>query len=170
MFQYISKLIYGTWYSSSLCISSKICLLCGPTLFKFAIRIHIRILFHISDYNPIQREMHRTLKTVKSSTVYSATVFWIRIHRIRMFLGLTTDLSQRYGSGSFYYQAKIVRKTLVPTVLWLLYDFLSLKNDVNVPSKSNKQKQIICCWRLEEHCRNSTIRIRIRIRIRNRIH
>jgi hypothetical protein len=25
-------------------------------------------------------------------------------------------------------------------VLWLLYDFTSLKNDVNVPSKSNKQK------------------------------
>ncbi len=25
--------------------------------------------------------------------------------------------SQRYGSGSFYYQAKIVRKTLIPTVL-----------------------------------------------------
>jgi hypothetical protein len=28
---------------------------------------------------------------------------------------------------------------LIPTVLSLLYDFLSLKNDVNVPSKSNKQ-------------------------------
>ncbi len=28
------------------------------------------------------------------------------------------------------HQAKIVRKTLIPTVLWLLYDFLSLKNDV----------------------------------------
>ncbi len=32
------------------------------------------------------------------------------------------------GSGSFYHQAKIVRKTLIPTVLWLFYDFLSLKN------------------------------------------
>ncbi len=31
------------------------------------------------------------------------------------------------GSGSFYYQAKIVRKTLVHTDLSLLYDFLSLK-------------------------------------------
>jgi hypothetical protein len=48
--------------------------------------------------------------------------------------------SQRYGSRSFYHQAKIVRKTLIPTVLWLLFDFLSLKNDVNVPSKSNRQK------------------------------
>ncbi len=43
------------------------------------------------------------------------------------------------GSGSFYHQAKIARKTLIPTVLWLLLDFLSLKNDINVPSKSNKQ-------------------------------
>ncbi len=40
--------------------------------------------------------------------------------------------SQRYGSGPFYHQAKIVRKTLIPTVLWLLFDFLSLKNDENV--------------------------------------
>ncbi len=27
------------------------------------------------------------------------------------------SISTRYGSGSFYYQAKIVRKTLIPTVL-----------------------------------------------------
>ncbi len=46
----------------------------------------------------------------------------------------------RSGSGSFYHQAKIVRKTLIPTVLWLLYDFLSLKNDVNLAPRSNKQK------------------------------
>jgi hypothetical protein len=33
-------------------------------------------------------------------------------------------------------------------------DFLSLKNDVNVPSKRNKHenfKLIIFCWRLEGH-------------------
>jgi hypothetical protein len=29
----------------------------------------------------------------------------------------------RNGSGSIYNQAKIVRKTLIPTVLRLLYDF-----------------------------------------------
>ncbi len=44
------------------------------------------------------------------------------------------------GSGSFYHQAKIVRKTLIPTALWLLFDFLSLKNYVNVPSKRSEQK------------------------------
>jgi hypothetical protein len=30
------------------------------------------------------------------------------------------------------------RKTLISTVFGLLYDFLFLKNDVNVPSKGNK--------------------------------
>ncbi len=42
------------------------------------------------------------------------------------------SISQRYGSGPGYFcqLAKIVRKTLIPTVLWLLLDFLSLKNDV----------------------------------------
>jgi hypothetical protein len=64
--------------------------------------------------------------------------------------------SQWYGSGSesFYHQAKIIRKTLIPTVLWLLLDFLSMKNDINVPSKRNKQKNlfkklVFFCWRLE---------------------
>ncbi len=60
--------------------------------------------------------------------------------------------SQRYGSGSFNHQAKIVRKTLIYTVLWLFLDFRSYKNDVNVPSKSNKQKKmfrIVFCWLLE---------------------
>ncbi len=57
---------------------------------------------------------------------------------------LSGYVSQRCGfkSGSFHHQAKIVRKTLISTVLWLLYDFLSLKNDVNVSLKSNKQKTI----------------------------
>jgi hypothetical protein len=37
------------------------------------------------------------------------------------------SVSQRYGSrsgsGPFYHQAKLVRKTLIPIVRWLLYDF-----------------------------------------------
>jgi hypothetical protein len=52
------------------------------------------------------------------------------------------------GSGSFYHHAIIVRKTLNPTI----FD-LSLKKDVNVPSKSNEQKKIknklVFCWHLE---------------------
>jgi hypothetical protein len=57
-----------------------------------------------------------------------------------MFPGSGSDSSQRSRSGSVYQQAKIVRKTLIPTVLWLLNDFLSFKNYVNVVSKSYKQK------------------------------
>ncbi len=58
------------------------------------------------------------------------------------------SISQRYGSGSLYQQAKIVRKILIPTVLWLLLDFLSFKKDVNIPSKSNKKKNLLLAsWR-----------------------
>ncbi len=57
------------------------------------------------------------------------------------------------GSGSLNHQA-ILRKTVISTVLWLLYDFLSLKTDINVPSNSKKQENFrirIC---------NSDVRIR----------
>ncbi len=64
------------------------------------------------------------------------------------------SISQRYGSGSksgsFYHQAKIIRKTLIPTALTSFWLFI-FQNDVNAPSKRNKQK--------------TRIRIRIRIRI-----
>jgi hypothetical protein len=52
------------------------------------------------------------------------------------------SVSQRYGSGSFYHQAKIVTsKTTLDTSCYVtFYDFLSLKNYVNLPSKSNEQK------------------------------
>jgi hypothetical protein len=69
------------------------------------------------------------------------------------------SISQSYGSGSgsdsgsgfFYQKAKIVRKTLFATVLCLLLDFLSLKNDENVPSNSNKKKNLkmFFCLHLE---------------------
>ncbi len=42
------------------------------------------------------------------------------------------SVSQRYGSGSFHNEAKILRKTWISTALWLLTDFLAMKNDVNV--------------------------------------
>ncbi len=57
------------------------------------------------------------------------------------------------GSGSFYHHAKIVRKTFDSYYFVTLFDFLSLKNDVNVASKSNKQnnciKKLVFCWHLE---------------------
>ncbi len=44
------------------------------------------------------------------------------------------SVSHKYGSGSgsFHHQTKIVRKTLISTILWHFHDFLSLYNDVNV--------------------------------------
>jgi hypothetical protein len=67
----------------------------------------------------------------------------IRIHESQVWIRIRILLSS----------SKIVRKTLIPTVFLLLFDFLSLKNDVIVPSKSNKQKiffsKLIFCWRIE---------------------
>jgi hypothetical protein len=69
----------------------------------------------------------------------------IRIRRIRTGMLLRPPGSecgyiiQRCGSGSFYHHAKIVRKPC----FMILFDFLSLKNYVNVPSKSRyKHKNI----------------------------
>jgi hypothetical protein len=73
------------------------------------------------------------------------------------------SVSQRYGSVSSHHQAKTVRKSLTSTVfnvLYLLYDFLSVKNDVNVPSKSKKQKTFGI---LKVNDKKSKIRIRILI-------
>ncbi len=89
------------------------------------------------------------------TTAPSITVHRERFHpvlriRIRIFLStLDSDLlSQRdgSGSGSFSDHAKIIRKILFPTVLWLFYGFLSLKNEVNIPSKSKKLKNV-ASWR-----------------------
>ncbi len=63
------------------------------------------------------------------------------------------SISQRYGSrsrsgsGSFCHQAKIVRKTLIPIALWLIFYFLSFVAILVVTDE------------------NSRIRIRIRIHL-----
>ncbi len=82
------------------------------------------------------------------------------------------SISQRHGSGtgsgseSFYHHANIARKTLIPTFMLLLFDFLPLKNDVNVPSKRNQQKNfllnLIFVGLLKVNDENGRIRIRIR--------
>ncbi len=60
-----------------------------------------------------------------------------------MFLGLLDpDPDPLVRSMDPDHKAKIVRNTLVSAVLRLLFDFLSLKNDVNVPLKSNKQENL----------------------------
>ncbi len=67
-----------------------------------------------------------------------------------------------YGSGSFHHQAKKVRKTFIFSVLWL-YDFLSEKTDVNVPSKSNRPKTyyfLLASWNLKATVKKSRIMTR----------
>ena len=68
-----------------------------------------------------------------SSAMPLEAVLQIRIHRIHMFFGPpgSGSTSQRYGSGygscsgsgSFYRHAKLVRKTLIPTILRLFLTF-----------------------------------------------
>ncbi len=48
-----------------------------------------------------------------------------------------------WASWIFPSTRKNCRKTLISSVFWLLYDLLSLKNHVNVPSKRNKHKRYI---------------------------
>ncbi len=59
--------------------------------------------------------------------------------------------SQRYGSGSFYHQAIIIIKTLIPTVCDLFMPFYLWKLCArNVASKSNKQETkflLLLSWR-----------------------
>jgi hypothetical protein len=63
-------------------------------------------------------------------------------------------------------QAKHLRKILIFTILCLLFDFLSLKTDVNVPEKSNKQQKNLkknTFFDLVASDEKSRIRIRILI-------
>ncbi len=68
---------------------------------------------------------------------FSASLIRIRIHLseawIRTWIRLRIRMLLPSGKNT---------KTLVSTILLLLFDFLSLKNDVNVPSKSNKMENL----------------------------
>jgi hypothetical protein len=81
----------------------------------------------------------------------------VRLERVNKRAVWCGSISTRYGSGSFCHQAKIVRKPLIRTVFWLLYDYLPLKNYVNVASKSKNQKK-----NQGKNHKNSRIRIRTR--------
>jgi hypothetical protein len=73
-----------------------------------------------------------------------------------------------YESGTFYQQAKKVRKILISTTLQLFFYFLSLKTDVNVPSKKyliskkSLKKLLFFVGILSATDKKSSIRIRIR--------
>ncbi len=70
------------------------------------------------------------------STCFWASRIWIRIHqsevwiRIRLWIRILLSL------------CKNSKKNLDSYYFVTLFDFLSLKNDVNVPSKSTKQKKL----------------------------
>jgi hypothetical protein len=84
----------------------------------------------------------------------------IRIHRIHVFLGLQDpDKNSKKNLDSYYFVT--------------LFEFLSLKNDVNLASKRHKQKKLcweisflLASWRSMTKIEGSGSRIRIRIRIR----
>ncbi len=46
------------------------------------------------------------------------------------------------GSRSLHQQVEKWRKTFISTVLYRFYNFLSVKNDINVPSKRNEHKNL----------------------------
>ncbi len=101
------------------------------------------VLWFLLDFLSLKNDVNVPLKSKKQKNLIKFFVFlasWISMTKIA---GSGSTSGSEYGSGSFYHQAKIVRNTLVPTVLWFLLDFLSLKNDVNVPLKSKKQKNVI---------------------------
>jgi hypothetical protein len=103
---------------------------------------------------------------------YSQAVLWLRIwiSRVRKFLGLPDPdpslfVRIRIRIWILTSSSKKSKKILISTVLFLLYDFLSFKNYVNVPSKSNKQRILeknlflLASWKPPDE--NSRIRIRI---------
>jgi hypothetical protein len=69
---------------------------------------------------------------------------WIRIHQIHMFLDLPDPdpdpLVRGMDPDPSFIMQKNSKKNLDSSYFVNLFDFLSLKNDVNVTSKSNKQK------------------------------
>jgi hypothetical protein len=103
--------------------------------FIISLRTQLEIFLNRSESRFFCRLENNLLRGISFVT---RTVLRIRIRRIHMFLGFLNPNPQvrgiRYGSGSgpgsdpLYNQAKIARKTLIPTVLLLLFDFLFLKN------------------------------------------
>ncbi len=84
-------------------------------------------------------------KRISCTTVYHCLPSGRKVYPSKMYLLrriFTIFVCQRVWIQPAVFRIQIlpVRKTLISNVLWLLYDFLSLKDDANVPSKSNKQK------------------------------
>ncbi len=108
------------------------------------------------------------LNLLSNNTHSTISVLWIRIQirRIRN-LGLL-DPDPSLFVRILLSLSKKIRKTLISTVFWLLYEILSLKNDLIVPSKSNREvagilKAIEEKRRIRIHKSVTDLRIQIRI-------
>ncbi len=87
--------------------------------------------------NPCKTQV--LLSRIEKKTFLFEIVVFLTVLLIRILMFLASEsasgfVSYKYesGSGSFHH-AKLVGKILISTVFWLLFDSLSLKNDVNVP-------------------------------------
>ncbi len=91
------------------------------------------------------------LRLIQRGMRYPLSVF-----QIHMFLGLLLRIRNLFVRTRILPPtSKKRRKTWISTVLWLLYDFLFLQNDVNVHPKGISQKlfKFCCCWHLQGHWR-----------------
>ncbi len=118
-------------------------------------------------FNPIKKKDFVLPSPTKSKIIILLRTV-LRI-RIRLFLGLPNPLVRGTDPDPSIIK-QTVRKTLIPTVMSLLYDFLSLTNYVDVwqlqkviSKKTNTNKNFSC--RLEGHYRVANSRIQIRVRI-----
>ncbi len=105
--------------------------------------LYFRNYFHLHHF--FRRCHHvKQHKMLADITCRLHAVFFIYVfYSVADVFGPPGFVSQRYGSCSgsrSFYQVKIVRKPLIPTVLWLLKFFMTLKKDVIAPSKSSKKK------------------------------
>ncbi len=131
---------YGTWYAQNKHICEREAGRTGTQNRQDIILVLIRVDQNSSKHTPfpaacnalvtkkIQIYLPRNQCCGSGSVCFGAS--WIRIHQSEIWIRLRVLLSPIKNS----------KKILIPTAFWLLFDFLSLKNDVNVPSKCNKQK------------------------------
>jgi hypothetical protein len=85
---------------------------------------------------------YRRFCRVSLDSIWLKSMLWVRIHRIHLFVGLPEqDLSLfvQIRIRILLSKSKKVLKILISTISYSILTF-SLKTDVNVPLKSNEQK------------------------------
>jgi hypothetical protein len=97
-----------------------------PVIIAVGVGVALLIIIVIIVLIAYRRKSTESTRVLKNMQVRLQPVLRIRIHRIHMFLfgpPGSGSTFQRYesgsgsGSGSFHHHAKIVRKTLIPTIL-----------------------------------------------------